>query len=425
MSFMWFGTTPRVNIRDPELVKEILSTKFGDFEKPEHSPAVALLATGLAHYNDEKWGKHRRIINPAFHQDKLKLMFPAFSTGCAELINRWKKLVDSTSDPCEVDVWSEFLDFTGNVIARTAFGSGDEEGRRLFHLQREQAENVIMHRNAVPIPGCRLLPTKRNLRMREIDKEVRGILSSIINKKLEAMRLGDARNDDLVGLLFESNIKLSQEQNNSKRLALTTEEVIEECKLFFFAGQETSSVLLTWAIILLSVNHDWQSGARQEVFQVFGDENPYLDGLSRLKIITMIMYEVLRLYPSGDLLIRQTNKELNIGKVTLPPGVQLCISLLHIHRDPQIWGEDAGVFKPERFSEGIAKASGNQVSFFPFGWGPRICISQSFAIIEFKLALAIILQNFSFELSPTYSHAPHTIIALHPQHGAQVLLHKL
>lgn len=74
ISFTWFGPTPRVTITDPELVREVLSNKFGHFEKPAASPLVKLLADGLANYEGEKWARHRRILNPAFHLEKLKVI---------------------------------------------------------------------------------------------------------------------------------------------------------------------------------------------------------------------------------------------------------------------------------------------------------------------------------------------------------------
>jgi cytochrome P450 len=72
-SFTWFGPTPRVMIPDPELVREILSNKFGHYGKQKSSSFGKLLANRLANHQGEKWAKHRRILNPAFHHEKIKV----------------------------------------------------------------------------------------------------------------------------------------------------------------------------------------------------------------------------------------------------------------------------------------------------------------------------------------------------------------
>ncbi|KAK9089187.1 hypothetical protein Scep_028269 [Stephania cephalantha] len=424
MSYIWFGATPRVYIADPELIRDILSNKFGHFSKRKPNPLLKLLIQGVVSYEGEKWAKHRRIIIPAFHLEKLKLMVPAFYASCADLVERWEKLASNGST--EVDAWPDIQKLTGDVISRTAFGSCYEEGQRIFQLQTEQAKLLLEVVQFLFIPGFRFLPTKKNKRIKEIDREVRSILSDLINKRENATKDGEAHKDDLLGMLLDSNRKHIQENNdNSKKFGMTIRDVIEECKLFYIAGQETTSSLLVWTMIALSMHPEWQAQAREEVLRVFGSDKPSFDGLGRLKIVAMIFYEVLRLYPPVVILIRHNYKEMKLGNLTLPPGVEIALPAILVHRDRAIWGEDAEEFNPKRFSEGISKATNNQASFFPFGWGPRICLGQSFALIEAKIAMAMILQRFSFELSPTYVHAPCTGITLQPQHGAQIVLHKL
>nr|CAB3473656.1 unnamed protein product [Digitaria exilis] len=153
-------------------------------------------------------------------------------------------------------------------------------------------------------------------------------------------------------------------------------------------------------------------------------EKPRFPALFKLlsEGVTMILYEVLRLYPPGNKISRKTYKEVELGGIVYPAGVIVEMSVLMIHHDPDIWGSDVHEFKPDRFSEGICKASKGHAAFLPFGWGPRICIGQNFALLEAKIALCMILQRFEFELAPSYTHVPHIVVAMHPMHGAQVKL---
>lgn len=81
-------------------------------------------------------------------------MLPAFYMSCSELVSRWDKLV-TLEGSCELDVWPELQNLTGDVISRTAFGSSYEEGRRIFQLQNEQAKLMTQAFQSVYIPGFR------------------------------------------------------------------------------------------------------------------------------------------------------------------------------------------------------------------------------------------------------------------------------
>ncbi|KAK6777168.1 hypothetical protein RDI58_023885 [Solanum bulbocastanum] len=417
--FVWIGPKPAVLITEPKLIREVL-TKNYVYHKARGSPLSKLVISGLAAHEKDKWATHRRILNPAFHLDKLKHMLPAFKLTVNEMLNTWKEVV--SKDGTEIDVWPYLQTLTSDAISKTAFGSNYEEGKKIFELQKEQIELISKMARSIYIPGWRFVPTKKNKRMMQIFYEVKALIMGIINKRMRMIEAGESH-DDLLSILLTSNLKEIQQHGN-KKFGMSIDEVIEECKLFYFAGQETTSTLLVWTMILLCKYPIWQERAREEVLQVFGSDELDYDKLNQLKVVTMILNEVLRLYTSVYAINRMVNTETNLGDLCLPSGVQLILATMLVHHDTEIWGDDAMEFKPDRFSEGISKATKGQVVFFPFSWGPRICIGQNFAMLEAKMAMVMILKHYAFELSPSYAHAPHPLL-LQPQYGAQLIMRKL
>lgn len=132
--------------------------------------------------------------------------------------------------------------------------------------------------------GFRFLPTKTNRRMKHIWKEVKSLVLGMIGKRMKAIEAGEPSNNNLLDLLLESNFK--EIQQNGNKFGMSLEDVVEECKLFYIAGQETTSSLLVWTMILLSKHLDWQARAREEVCEAFRGGEPDFDALNRLKVVS-------------------------------------------------------------------------------------------------------------------------------------------
>lgn len=140
----------------------------------------------------------------------------------------------------------------------------------------------------------------------------------------------------------------------------------------------------------------------------------------------MFVEETLRLYNPASAVYREVvNNDATLLGEPLPKHLVIMINIMGLHREKQFWGDDALAFRPERFAKGIAKACKKAFAFNPFGGGPRICVAQAFALTELKLVLAMLLQRFSFRLSPSYRHEPVCRMTLQPRFGVQVVLEHL
>ncbi|CAN4122022.1 unnamed protein product [Withania somnifera] len=410
----WYGLQPELVVTEPELVKEILSNRNNSYPKMDlEGFSKKLLGDGVSSSKGEKWAKMRKLANHVFHGESLKNMIPVMIMSCETMLERWKIYEDK-----EIEVFEEFRLLTSEIISRTAFGSSYLEGRDIFQMLMKLALLVSRNAHKIRFPGIsQIWKSTDEIESEKLEQGIHDSITQII-KKREQEKIGEEHTfgSDFLGKLLEAY----------QDYRLSVEDIVDECKTFYFAGHETTTSLLGWTIFLLATNKNWQEKARKEVLESFGQKVPSADGLSRLKIMNMILDESLRLYPPVPFIKRKVDRIVQLGKLTLPPQTQLYISPLAVQHDPKIWGEEVYVFKPERFAEGVVKATkNNPVAFFPFGYGPRTCLGLNFAMIEAKITLSMILQRYMFTISPTYVHSPVQLYMLRPQHGVKVILHKI
>ncbi|KAJ4808743.1 Cytochrome P450 734A6 [Rhynchospora pubera] len=429
MVLIWFGPTPRLAISDPEMIREIFLSRSEYFDRYESHPLVRQLeGDGLVSLHGEKWAHHRKVLTPAFYMDNLKLLVPFVAKTVADVANKWTAMSASAeAGEVEIDLAEWFQVVTEDAITRMVFGSSYEHGKAVFKLQTQLMSFAAEAFRKVFIPGYRFIPTKRNRQSWMLDREIRKSLQSLIARRQEEDSV-DAKDPDqnsvrdLLGLMINSSLNYKCASTGGNSPMITIDDMVEECKTFFFAGKQTTSNLLTWSSVLLAMHPDWQERARQEVLEVCGPtELPSKEHLPKLKTIGMILSETLRLYPPAVATIRRAKDDVELGGYMIPRDTELLIPILAVHHDTQLWGPDASQFNPSRFENGAARAARHPLAYIPFGLGARMCIGQNLAILEAKITLAILLQRFTIRLSPSYIHAPTVLMLLYPQYGAPVI----
>lgn len=411
----WHGPEAMLVVTEPELLKEIMSNREISMGKQDMEPIMKkIVGEGLISSKGDKWTKQRKIANHAFHAERLKNMVPAMVESVEMMLKRWKETGSK-----EMEVYEEFRILSSEVISRTAFGSSYEDGKQVFQKLGELTMIAAKNLYKIRLPGFGLIfKDKDDVESDKLQAGIRDLIMQMVSSREKTMVSGDEDNSrtDYLGLLLKSHHDIHE------NFKLSTQDIIDDCKTFYAAGHGTVSLLLSWATLLLGIHTEWQEKAREEVQQVFGNENPTSEGIARLKTMGMIINETLRLYPPGIAITRRVGREMKVGNLILPANMNLQIPALALHHDPKIWGQDVHLFKPERFSDGIVKATNNNPeAFLPFGYGPRNCVGSSFGINEAKIALSMILQRYRFSRSPNYVHAPLHRITLRPNSGVQIL----
>ncbi|KAL5581953.1 hypothetical protein UlMin_014395 [Ulmus minor] len=412
----WNGSEPRMCLTETDKIKELLS-KYSNISGKswlQQQGSKHFIGRGLLMANGEDWYHQRHIVAPAFMGDRLK-SYAGYMVECTkEMLQSLQKEVDSGLTELEIDEYMTRV--TADIIARTEFDTSYEKGKKIFHLLTVLQHLCAQASRHLCLPGSRFFPSKYNREIKSLKSEVERLLMEIIQSRKDCVEIGRSSSfgNDLLGLLLNE----MQKKKSGNGFGLNLQLIMDECKTFFFAGQETTALLLTWTVMLLASNPSWQEKVRAEVKQVCNGEMPTIDHLPKLTLLNMVINESLRLYPPASVLPRMAFEDIKLGDLHIPKGLSIWIPVLAIHHNPELWGKDANEFNPERF----ASKSFIPGRFMPFASGPRNCVGQAFAMMEAKTILAMLISKYSFTISPNYRHAPVIVLTIKPKYGVQVCL---
>jgi cytochrome P450 len=201
---------------------------------------------------------------------------------------------------------------------------------------------------------------------------------------------------------------------------MTDRQLRDEARTLFLAGHETTALTMAWTWYLLARNPEAQARLHAELDAVLGDRPPTADDLPRLRYTEQVIQESMRLFSPAYVIGREACREFELRGYRVPRGTTILMSQWVVQRDGR-WYQRPDEFRPERW-QGAEAESLPKFAYFPFGGGPRVCIGNTFAMMETVLALAAIGRRWRFTVDPGHPVVPVPTFTLRPQHGIKAVL---
>ncbi|WJX71515.1 unspecific monooxygenase [Trifolium repens] len=416
----WLGTEPFLYIADPEFLKkmskEVIAKRWG---KPNvfRNDREPMFGKGLVMAEGNEWVHHRHVIAPTFSPLKLKAMSSMMVESTKKMMDRWITRINSGN--LEIDIEREIVAIAGEIIARTSFGINDDNARKICEKLRTLQMALFKTTRYVGVPYIKFIDIKKTLEAKKLGKEIDKLLLSVIESRKESKVKRNGR-EDLLDLLLHEN-----EVDGKYGKRLSTKQLMDECKTFFFAGHETTALAISWTLMLLAMHEDWQNQLRDEIREVVGDKQVDINVLAGFTKMKWVMNEALRLYPSAPNVQRQAREDIKFDNITIPNGTNMWIDVVAMHHDPSLWGENVNEFRPERFMGDVNGGCNQKLGYLPFGFGGRMCVGRNLSFMEYKIVLTLLLSRFSFKISPTYIHSPSIMLSLRPAYGLPLIVQSL
>jgi cytochrome P450 len=372
----------------PEHVRQIYVTGRQDFEKLQtwEGSRRLLLGNGLIASVGELWKRQRRLMATFFTPRSIEQYYPVFLSATEALAERWN---DVAAAGRPIDMLDEMTGVTASIILRSMFGMDISE-QRLRSLEGDVAGMIafVNRREMMPVKPPLWMPFPGYRRYWAARVRVHGLLHDVIARRRAQPR--ESWPNDLL-------TKLMSARDEETGEAMSDLLVHDEAIGIFVAGHETTARTMTFLWYALHENPHVAERLKAELDEVIPrDEPPTLEQLKRLPYTTRTIKEVLRLYPPSPSQPRDPVVEQELDGVPVSPGLYLMLFPYATHRHPDFW-EDPERFDPDRFLP-ERESSRHPFAYFPFGGGQRICLGNSFAMLETLVLTALLVRRFHAQL---------------------------
>jgi cytochrome P450 len=399
---------PNYLLVHPDHIKYLLLENHRNYPHAEFQNANwrTIVGEGLVVSDGDFWLRQRRLMQPAFHRQRIISFVKLMTDTIAEMLDRWQGHADRRE---AIDMRSEMMQLTLNILARAMFSADvSPEAAAIGQAVSEELE-YANGRLLSPINLPERFPTPANRRF----LEAKGSMDRIVYRLIAERRNSKEDHGDLLSMLLNARDEETGESMNDQQLR-------DEVTMMFIAGHESTALALTWTWYLLAMHPHTRNRLREEVVEVLGDRTPMVEDLEKLRYTEMVLDEAMRLYPPFWAVLRQPRVADEIGGYHIPAGANVFISPYVTHRHPEFWENPEG-FDPERFTPERSEGR-HRYAYFAFGGGPRKCIGETFARIEMQLGVAMAAQRFRVDLVPGQEIALRPGLSLRPRHGMMMTL---
>jgi cytochrome P450 len=360
-----------------------------------------LLGNGLPLIDGDFWLRERRMLQPAFHRERLGRLASTAQAVIETHLDTW--LEKSKQGPLDID--EEMMRLTLTVIIKSMFSAQiDDKIEALSHAFNVSSKFMLWRSQQASAPPL-WFPIPRNLEYNRALKTLNETIHPLIADARRSPR------DDLLAMLLEMRDQDSGE-------GMSDQQARDEVVTIFFAGHETTAATMAWAYYLLSAHPEVEDKLRQELKTVLNGRAPSFADLPKLIYMQQVLNEVLRLYPSAYLFAREALSDDVLDGYPIPARTLIFITPYITHRNPKYW-PDPERFDPGRFTP-EAVADRPKHVYYPFGEGPHVCIGNNFAIMEMQLILAASLQRFRLRLVPGHKVGLKPEATLRPKGGIKM-----